>query len=567
MDPAVAAGIRHTASGEEYMDMSKIAQDLASTMKPESASYEIGPDGKELVLDFSEADKSRLRNVCKQVNELQAKVGNHPDQNPSGPSPQPYMMGMGMMHNAYSSPESMEYAAMLEEDLGFEVSVEKNVVVEEEDFSAPAPRRESREKFYVCVEKLMPDGTRKLFGDNESVKQVKEYEAKLKSAAANSDFKDQATRKWVTESMYDVYNLATELRRYNSVLAEQLLWFQHESEPADFDKFKAKCLRKLFEYRSKDPLSEIKSNPLITKDGRVFVSEGKDVDEKEFNEYRKKLSDALEEESQKEKEQRAIDKYVEESDKRLSGLRQELNALTSHDNPKAAINELQMMTNICVCTTQEEYDRECKWRDRLNRQWNPAQVDSQNKYLVYKKLMRCCADEVPEGMTYDQWFDDWWNKPVQEAESVYNPARIAAMKMQMRFTNIVNNQPTPEQLKASYDAETARRQRAFDQGMVDPNMDLNQFLNGPYGASFLMHRTMENIRKRQQQSLLNKYDPNKLHELFRQKDPEREAMFGPTPDYDTLVNSEEYQKRRKMFVESIYQKNSLGTLHGGGSHG
>ena len=33
MDPAVAAGIRHTASGEEYMDMSKIAQDLASTMK------------------------------------------------------------------------------------------------------------------------------------------------------------------------------------------------------------------------------------------------------------------------------------------------------------------------------------------------------------------------------------------------------------------------------------------------------------------------------------------------------------------------------------------------------
>lgn len=567
MDPAVAAGIRHTASGEEYVDMAKIAQDLTSTIKPESANYEIGPDGKEIVLEFSEADKSRLLNVCKQVNELQAKAGNHSDQNPSGPSPQPYMMGMGMMHSAYSSPESMEYAAMLEEDLGFEVSVENNVTVEEEDFTIRPQLRESREKFYVCVEKLMPDGTRKLFGDDESVKQVKEYEAKLKAAAANSDFKDQATRKWVTESMYDVYNLATELRRYNSMLAEQLLWFQHESEPADFDKFKAKCLRKLFEYRSKDPLANVKSNPLVTKDGRVFISEGKDVDEKEFNEYRKKISDALKEESQKEKEQHVIDKYVEESDKRLSGLRQELNALTSHDNPKAAINELQMMTNICVCTTQEEYERECNWRDRLNRQWNPAQLDSQNNYLVYKKLMRCCADEVPEGMTYDQWFDDWWNKPIEKAENAYNPARIAAMKMQMRFTNIVNNQPTPEQLKASYDAETARRQRAFDQGMVDPNMDLNQFLNGPYGASFLMHRTMENIRKRQQQSLLNKYDPNKLHELFRQKDPEREAMFGPTPDYDTLVNSEEYQKRRKMFVESIYQKNSLGTLHGGGSHG
>ena len=94
MDPAVAAGIRHTASGEEYVDMAKIAQDLTSTIKPESANYEIGPDGKELVLDFSEADKSRLLNVCKQVNELQAKAGNHSDQNPSGPSPQPYMMGM-----------------------------------------------------------------------------------------------------------------------------------------------------------------------------------------------------------------------------------------------------------------------------------------------------------------------------------------------------------------------------------------------------------------------------------------------------------------------------------------
>lgn len=565
MDPAVAAGIRRTASGEEYMDLSKIAQDLTATMSPESASYEIGPDGKELVLEFSEADKSRLSNVCKQVNELQAKAGNPSVQNPSGPSPQPYMMGMGMMHNAYSSPESMEYATMLEEDLGFEVSVEQNAPVEEEDFTIRPQLRESREKFYVCVDKLMPDGTRKLFGEEEAVKAVKEYEAK--TAAANSDFKDEATSKWVTESMFEVYNLATELRRYNTVLAEQLLWFQHESEPDDFDKFKAKCLKKLIEYRSKDPLAEIKSNPLITRDGNVYIAEGKEINEKEFNEYRKMLSDALEEETQKEKEQHAIDKYVEESDKRLSGLRQELDALTKHDNPKAAIHELQMMTNICICTTQEEYERECKWRDRLNKQWNPAQLDSQNKYLVYKKLMRCCADEVPEGMTYDQWFDDWWNKPVEAAESTYRPSYIAAMKMQMRFMNIVNNQPTPEQLKASYDAETARRQRAFDLGMVDPNMDLNQFLNGPYGASFLMHRTMENIRKRQQQSLLNKYDPNKLHDIFRQKDPEREAMFGPTPDYDTLVNSEEYQKRRKLFVESIYQKNSLGTLHGGGSHG
>lgn len=565
MDPAVAAGIRRTASGEEYMDLSKIAQDLTATMSPESASYEIGPDGKELVLEFSEADKSRLRNVCKQVNELQAKAGNPSVQNPSGPSPQPYMMGMGMMQNAYSSPESMEYATMLEEDLGFEVSVEQNVPVEEEDFTIRPQLRESREKFYVCVDKLMPDGTRKLFGEEEAVKAVKEYEAK--TAAANSDFKDEATSKWVTESMFEVYNLATELRRYNTVLAEQLLWFQHESEPDDFDKFKAKCLKKLIEYRSRDPLAEIKSNPLITRDGNVYIAEGKEINEKEFNEYRKMLSDALEEETQKEKEQHAIDKYVEESDKRLSGLRQELDALTKHDNPKAAIHELQMMTNICICTTQEEYERECKWRDRLNKQWNPAQLDSQNKYLVYKKLMRCCADEVPEGMTYDQWFDDWWNKPVEAAENTYRPSYIAAMKMQMRFMNIVNNQPTPEQLKASYDAETARRQRAFDLGMVDPNMDLNQFLNGPYGASFLMHRTMENIRKRQQQSLLNKYDPNKLHDIFRQKDPEREAMFGPTPDYDTLVNSEEYQKRRKLFVESIYQKNSLGTLHGGGSHG
>jgi hypothetical protein len=565
MDPAVAAGIRRTASGEEYMDMSKIAQDLASTMSPESASYEIGPDGKELVLEFSEADKSRIRNVCKQVDELQAKAGNSPVQNPSGPSPQPYMMGMGMMHSAYSSPESMEYASMLEEDLGFEVSVEQNVPVEEEDFTTRPPRRESREKFYVCVEKLMPDGTRKLFGEEEAVKAVEEYEAK--TAAANADFKDEATSKWVTESMSEVYNLATELRRYNSVLAEQLLWFQHESEPADFDRFKAKCLKKLIEYRSRDPLAEVKSNPLITRNGKVFIAEGKEIDEKEFNEYRKMISDALEEETQKEKEQHAIDKYVEESDRRLSGLRQELSALTKHDNPKAAIHELQMMTNICICTTQDEYERECKWRDRLNRQWNPAQIDSQNKYLVYKKLMRCCADEVPEGMTYDQWFDDWWNKPVQAAESTYRPSYIAAMKMQMRFTNIVNSQPTPEQIKASYDAETARRQRAFDLGMVDPNMDLNQFLNGPYGASFLMHRTMECIRKRQQQSLLNKYDPNRLHDIFRQKDPEKEALFGPRPDYDTLVNSEEYQKRRKLFVESIYQKNSLGTLHGGGSHG
>lgn len=565
MDPAVVSGIRQTTSGNEYID--KLAKDVAASLgEPKSISYEIGPDGKEINIEFSDEDKARLLNACKQVNDLQANAGSSSTQNPSGPTPQPYMMGMGMMHSTYSSPESEEYKAMLEEDLGFKTEVVYNSLPDDyEDPNNPVPVKPHKEKFYTVVEQLMQDGTKQIFGDEESLKAYKEYQAEL--AAANSDLKDGATSQWATESMYDVYNLATELRRYNEPLAEQLLWFQHEAEGPDFEAFRAKCVRKLIEYRSKDPLADVKSNPLITKNGRMFMSEPKEMNDKEFLEYRKQLADTLKEETQQEKEQKAINKYVEESDKRLSGLRKELDALTSHDNPKAAINELQLMTNICVCTTQEEYERECQWQERLNSRWNPIQQNKLNQYKIYKKMMTCRKDEVPEGMTYDQWFDLLWNKPIEEAEEINRPAMVAARNMQARFTNILYSQPTPEQLKATYDEETARRQRAFDQGMVDQNADFNQFFNGPYGANFLMHRTMENIRKRQQNSVRRLYDPDKFLDLLRQKDPKREAMFGPSPDFDTLVNSEEYQKRRKLFVESIYQKNELGTLHGGGHHG
>ena len=566
MDPAVVSGIRQMTSGDSYLDIANIGKSVTDSIKPKSINYDIGPDGKEMIIEFSQEDQARLLKTSKLMSELQANAGSSSTQNPSGPTPQqPYMMGMGMMHSTYSSPESEEYTAMLEEDLGFKTEVVYNSLPD--DYEDPnEPIRPRKEKFYIVVEQLMPDGTKQVFGDEESLEKYKEYEAEL--AAANSDFKDGATNQWATDSMYEVYNLATELRRYNEPLAEQLLWFQHESaDISDFEAFKAKCIRKLMEYRSKDPLADVKSNPLITRNGRMFMSEPKDMNNKEFLEYRKQLADVLKEETQQEKEQKAIEKYVEDSDKRLSGLRKELNALTSHDNPKAAINELQLMTNICVCTTQEEFDRECRWQERWNSRWNPIQLNSLNQYKIYKKMMTCRKDEVPEGMTYDQWFDIWWNKPNEEFEKMYSPARIAAMKMQARFTNILYSQPTPEQLKESYDEETARRQRAFDQGMVDQNADFNQFFNGPYGANFIMHRTMESIRKRQQNSVRRLYDPDKFLDLLRQKDPKREAMFGPSPDFDTLVNSEEYQKRRKLFVESIYQKNELGTLHGGASHG
>ena len=583
MDNVVAAGTHTTKSGETFLDMAKIGKSLASEITPEAAVYDIGPDGKELNIEFSNADMAKIMSVGRAANQIEDQQKNiatsMAGQNLSqyaSPSMKEAQMGNQYSNIAglrssvftdYESFESREYACLLptEEEIQSGLYPKTKLVWSDDpeygkEQLAPASKKE---EIHTCVRFNHIDENGKVtteyFGDPEAI------ESSKKEAAA-SDFKDEALMQWRRESMTDVYNLAQELRRYNSNLAEELLWFQHDSEEEEFDKFKAMCIKKLAEYRSKDPLADIKSRPVSTTDGRTHILTPNETTSEELDEYMSKLESLCHEETQAEKEQKVIEGYTESGD-RLAGVRKEIDAIKNGKDCASAVKRLQMMTNICVCTSQEEYENEIRWQAQLDSNWNATQLNHKNQYTIWKELLKVCRDQVPEGMTYDQWFDLWWAKPTENFESIHTQRDMVSNRMVMRFKRIEDSQPTPEQRAKMVEDELIRRLNAFDHNMIDPNISLNDFLNGDYGANYIMHCCMEAELRRQRQSVLRLYDPEQLHDLFRYNDPNRSPILGPKPDYETLVSSEEYKRRRQLFVDAIYKKNSLGTLHGGSSLG
>ena len=84
MDPAVVSGIRQTTSGDSYLDIANIGKSVTDSIKPKSINYDIGPDGKEMIIEFSQEDQARLLKTSKLMSELQANAGSSSTQNPSG---------------------------------------------------------------------------------------------------------------------------------------------------------------------------------------------------------------------------------------------------------------------------------------------------------------------------------------------------------------------------------------------------------------------------------------------------------------------------------------------------
>ena len=74
MDPAVVSGIRRMTSGDSYLDIANIGKSVTDSIKPKSINYDIGPDGKEMIIEFSQEDQARLLKTSKLMSELQANA-------------------------------------------------------------------------------------------------------------------------------------------------------------------------------------------------------------------------------------------------------------------------------------------------------------------------------------------------------------------------------------------------------------------------------------------------------------------------------------------------------------
>lgn len=570
-----AASRSTTKSGEEYFDLSKIGKALADEVKPVATSVDIDNDGgKRLNVEFSPEDMQKIMTVGKAVNQIdeQQQIAMNMANNPQ---PQTNttsnnidfmnMAGMRTMGNSYYNNswygDRNTWMDLTQEEIDSgKHPVGRVLRPGDEDFDKPKVIKRKKEQIIVCVKKLREDKDGKThyeyYGDKTAVEHFKK-EAQIE------DYKSAAQEVWRRAQLAEVYNLAEELKRYNRQLAEELLWYQHESTLEEFDEFKKMCLQKLFDYRSKDPFAKMKSNiKVINGQTHILPTENDGVSKEELDKYVKELEAKAYEPTQKDKEDMVIEGYQKESDDRLDGIRKEIEAIKNGTDPNASIKRLQLLTNINVCCSQEEFEQEIEWQNKLKSRWTNQQQYSKNQYSVWKQIMRCAMDQVPEGVTYDQWFDDWWNKPSKDAEDYYKKNKRAILSGQLsnKLTQLVMSQPTPEEIKAGYEADIIRRYREFDKGLIRDE-GLNQFFNGEYGFAYLWHCHLRDKLKQQRQNLKRLFDPEELHDLFRNRSGTRSHPSLPAKaDYDTIVNSEEYRKRRQMFIETIYKKNKLGRL-------
>ena len=579
LEKVFAASRSTTKSGEEYFDLSKIGKALSDEVKPTTANIDIDPDGgKRLNIEFSPEDMKKIMTVNKAVNQIDEQQqiamnianGTTPVQpisnntnidftNMAGLRTMGYYNGYNSGLSWYGDRNSWMDLTKEEIDSG-KYPVSKVIRPGDEDYDKPKQIKRKKEQIIICVKRLQKDEDGKAhyeyYGDKEAVKH-------FKKEACVEDYKSAAQEAWRKIQLVEVYNLASELKRYNRLLSEQLLWYQHEASIDEFDEFKKMCLQKLADYRSKDPFAKVKSNiRVINGQTHILPTEDDGVTKEELDEYVKKLEAKAQEPSQKDKENAVIEKYQEESEERLGGIRKEIEAIENDNDPKSSIKKLQMLDNINVCCSQEEFEREMEWRERFKSRWTDQQNERKNQYSVWKQIMRCAMDQVPEGMSYDQWFDEWWNKPSKDAQDYYRKNKRAILSGQLsnKLTQIVASQPTPDQIKAAYEADIIRKYRAFDKGLVRDE-GLNQFFNGEYGFAYLWHCHLQDEIKKQRQDLKRLYDPDALHDLFRSRSgTSNHPSLPKKADYDTLVNSEEYQKRRQMFIETIYKKNKLGRL-------
>ena len=619
MDKLVTAGLVTASDGSKKIDMAKYGAALAQEIRPSNIKKTKNEEGRgiNVEIEFTDEDREKLLKISRvmgdinngnlDLNEyidsmterqkLADKYGEPAISNPANLQPPMryddshnkyanmagmrimgsggFNTGFGSGFNGWGPQYSEDYSCLLytkEEIESGKVPVSRVCYEGEEGYDEPngvINNPKVKEEFHVCVMRQVKNDKgeyeKKYFGDEIAIEDAKREDAE---AAAVGDFKAGALEEWRKKSLLDVYNLSDELRRYNSRLAEELLWYNSENEGGDakdFEEFKQACMVKLYEYRSKDPLANIKSNTLFS-GNQTHVLPPVSASQADFNEYLAELEGkykAGKEMTIEEKEQAVIKKYQDDADRRYGGIKAEMDAIKTGKDCSSIIKRLQMLENINVCCTQEEYDREMEWMDQIKRNRTPSQEERRNTYGMYKMIMAWKKKDLPDGLTYDQWFDRWWNGPVEYLQK--NSLKIqriqASQRMVMRFSQIESSQPTPEQLKRQYEDAILRGFREYDHGKVNMNATLNEFFNGAYGFKYLMYCDRDQKLRKQRNSLRRLYDPERLHDLFRYNDPHRSPLLSPKPDYDELVNSKEYQERRRLFKEAIYKKNVLGALH------
>ena len=391
---------------------------------------------------------------------------------------------------------------------------------------------------HVCTSFLREkeDGTvyREYYGDKDAVENVKK--------AAALDYKEAAVIAARKKESDEAYKLAEELRPYNSELADNLLWMRNE-DPMRYEMFKVQCIARLIKYHQNDPNKKVeqKQEEPVKK---LSMDQIQQIADQQIAKMKANSDQAKVEQKIQEIQQQAVEgaKKIEEEKNKKENL----------------IFKLQAMNDIKVYTADEIDEVQKRILDGLT----PLQCYSRDQYIIWKDFMKRKAKDLPEGKSYDEWFDEWWYGAKQNSDPKANREAYIKQRSAQRedhLTSVVMRQPTPQQIQDTYERYLYKAFTQFDGGKVPQDQTLYEFFNGEYGLGYMYncHRK-EQIRK-QAASVVKYYDPaNYAQMIANHRDARLNSNDGAK--FKDIIKSDVYRNKRQRFIESLFKKNPRGMI-------
>jgi hypothetical protein len=388
-----------------------------------------------------------------------------------------------------------------------------------------------------------------LYGDREAAHEL---------PTVNSlDYKEAATISKRKELEEDTYALAAELRRYNSDLADNLLWYQQNVTNLDeFMQIRRDAQEQLIKYRNEDKLAGVKSTVIIAGD-KTMVRPPKPTSMEELEKIaREELAQYLNKEKTERSENYVIDRYCDPD----NAVKTQMKTILNSNSVSDIILKLQAFTDMrIVCAGEDENI----FKD-VEQKLSPINIDQKDNYLTWKRLMKGArirhGDDVSN---FDKEFDEWWNEPrvvtPEQKKRHFEKYRLRMTELTIdHFNEVSANQPSPEERGRRWDEKILKSWREFDEGVVTPNMGLFDFFKN---ANYLLTRKLEVEIKRQANKLTRLFDPQAYLAEVRRHSALRNYQDGkgyiPTMD---LMDQKVYQDKRQRFIESIFKKPKMGSI-------
>ena len=430
----------------------------------------------------------------------------------------------------------------LDEGLVPYVAISRHGVMEnEEEFNYYMERAKERRRRKT----FKWDGPRVFVSRNGEEPPWAEAERKWREENAALDYKEASLLRYRAQNNDYDYSIAKELRRYNTDLADDFLWYKQNRALDEFERFKQECLAELVKYRNADPMANAKSEITENEDGTFdFKAPTKDYTINDLKEMAEESRKKAEESSTSGLAKNIISSYQKQADIINNAVSNKLGVKDDKMTIRNILDKIASLNNIQVVAYGD--------KSVVNKVMSlpPIEVNANNQYKIWKKLKRMCYSGDKD--KFDEEFDRWWFGPkyLEKQMSKTKKYREYRLKAQAVLDAQINREfVTPEK---AYAAQMAFRENGlasaakFDQGSVRPDMSLGEWLDN---WMFLETRYQEMKVEEYNKNLRNRYNPKRYMELVEQSAMQDAAARGEKYHF---CDSKEYNDKRQRFISTIF---------------